>query len=203
MSEDNSKNDAATEIRIGSASLAVHPQAVTVNGLQFRRDLPVTDCCCIILPTGRAAMGEDGRPFVYADVEAARADLATIEHHWLVFAKGLRAAKEKQSVPDFDAQARLSALVRTLDAKPPGSNPTSLWSVVAELVACGSTMASQIVVAAGCDPSKQVGKPVWLDKHYAVIPTCRDCDAILDDQDAELCDECAAEREEEKQDAVP
>jgi hypothetical protein len=53
---------------------AVHPEAVTKNGLLFR-DLPIVDKCVVIMPDGKAAMSEWNLPYVYASIKDAAEDI--------------------------------------------------------------------------------------------------------------------------------
>lgn len=62
-------------IDVANGFRLVHPEAVTVNGLVFRRDLPIVDRCVVIMPDGRAAMGESNRPYVYESPAEAIADI--------------------------------------------------------------------------------------------------------------------------------
>lgn len=78
----------------------------------------------------------------------------------------------------------LRNLIRTLAAKRPacGGCGTSLWYVVSNMVACGSTLATRLCVEFGHDPDTRVLTPEWLDRGY-----CDDCEESYDIEDGHDC----------------
>lgn len=93
-----------------------------------------------------------------------------------------------------DDTAHLKAIVSTLARHTSDGSGVPLWSVISDLIGCGSGMAARVVRRMGHDPESSVLKPSWYDPTKTSIQGWCDKHQSLYDL-SESCNNCDAESE--------
>lgn len=101
------------------------------------------------------------------------------------------AASEPNQLPrEIDDAANMRAVVLTLAAHRASGSGYPLWSVVSDLLGCGSTVAMRVCRRFGHDPELNVIKPGWFDPEKTCIRGYCHTHSVYYDLENESCEEC-------------
>ncbi len=97
---------------------------------------------------------------------------------------------------ELDDTAHLRAIVASLARHEPTGSGAPLWSVLGDLIGCGSSMATRIVRRLGFDPDVNVIKPGWYDPETTCVQGyCSAHGKFFDLENGEKCGVCEQEAE--------